>query len=469
MASPDISKYIDLTIYDLQPTDIYDAGVEYAATSLPEWTPVPGSIEDALLQANASMTGELVGAINRLPSGVMEGLLRLYGILRSSGTAPTGVATVTLTNFDGNTLPSGTTFGYTDQGGEEPLLFLFQTTQSVTLAAGNNTLNVPIQGLSFQKYPSLATGESLQLLSAVSFVDSIVLQGDLLIGADPETDAQFLDRATQILGRFSEAVALPSQMERYALTDFANVYRAHAYSRIRSDVSVSSLDRVSNAVTADLGQESTLAAGSVVRLVDADEGFNGVFTLTGKTGTEVYWNQDGTNASASSAGTLLALDLQDEYRDEGSDELIPQTGYVTIYASAIAGGSLTPQTLDSLQNNLRDRSLIGLLIFADNAKVATVEIEVQVTKERVVAASTVETAVIEALNEYLHPDYWNWDETIYKNEIIALIDRVPGVVRVIDVELTPDGNTIELTEEGDARIRYAGVLPLSDITVTIEA
>jgi hypothetical protein len=77
MPSPDIRNYVDLTVYDLQPTDIYDASVEYAATSLPEWRPVPGSVEDALLQAASFMTGELVGAINRLPSGVVEALLKL--------------------------------------------------------------------------------------------------------------------------------------------------------------------------------------------------------------------------------------------------------------------------------------------------------------------------------------------------------------------------------------------------------
>ena len=51
MASPDFSEYIDLTINDLQPPDIYSLAREYALVSLPEFNPRTGTVEDAVLQA----------------------------------------------------------------------------------------------------------------------------------------------------------------------------------------------------------------------------------------------------------------------------------------------------------------------------------------------------------------------------------------------------------------------------------
>jgi hydroxymethylbilane synthase len=63
---------------DLQPQEIYDAAVQYATTALPEWTPIPGSVEDALLQASASMTGQLLGAINHEASAIAVNCERAF-------------------------------------------------------------------------------------------------------------------------------------------------------------------------------------------------------------------------------------------------------------------------------------------------------------------------------------------------------------------------------------------------------
>jgi len=478
MASPDISRYVDLKIYDLQPSDIYDAAVQYANTALPEWTPVPGSVEDAVLQANAFMTGQLVGAINRLPSGLMEGLLRLYGIERSSGSAPTGTALVTFIDFDGYTLPAGTRLGFVERSGNDSILYAFETTETVTVGAGVNTIIVPIRGLAFQQYPNLTDGENLQLLSAVSYVDEVSLQGDLSSGADAETDEEFLNRASLVLGRLSEAVALPSQMERYALTDFANVYRSKAYSRIRCDASLTALSRSEGEVTATLAESTTLEVGDSVLLLgsipeESDPplaSFDGVFTVetVDELGNIITWLQDEEDGESSATGTLFGIKLQDLYRDSGSDELEPQNGFVTVIASAIGGNPLTSQTLDALRNNLSEKAVVGLLIATLNAQVVDLEIDVRVVKQRVAAASVVEQDIIQALENYVHPDYWPWEDKVYKNEIIALVDRVPGVVRVVDVTITPDEIYLESTEEGDARIRYAGILPRSITTVTVE-
>jgi hypothetical protein len=472
MASPDMSRYIDLTVNDLQPIEIYDASVEYAKTALPEWEPVPGSVEDALLQAASSMTGQLIGAINRLPSGVLEGLLQLYGIDRNAGTAATAIVEfTTLDNATGYTIPIGTRVGYVDTVGDEPVLFVFETTETAVLAIGQTTANIPVVGVSFQQYPALQTDDPLQLLSAISFIEEVKIYQNYEPGSNPESDTAFLDRAVTILGSFSESLTLPAQVDRYALANYPSVYRAKTYSRVRADRPIVSLVRSSDVATATLSASCTVEAGDIVRVVGADTEFNGLFVVDGTTPTTVYWTQDGENASASVSGELYSLRFQDDWRDEETLEYTPQNGYATVYVSAIGGAStsISNLTLETLQEDLIERTVAGLITHVDIARVASVGVQIEVEKQNAVSIATVTTAIEEAIDDYLHPDHWSWGDAIYVNELIALVDGVAGVVRVKSIVLDDsvgDGLT-ELDEDGNIVFVYSGVLPLHDTSVTV--
>ena len=107
MPSPDFSDYIDLTINDKSITDVYDEAVEYAQTSFPEFSPRTGTIENALLESVAYSTGSLIATINRLPDGLMEGLLKLMGFNRIEATASTGTVLIELSVNTGATIVSG--------------------------------------------------------------------------------------------------------------------------------------------------------------------------------------------------------------------------------------------------------------------------------------------------------------------------------------------------------------------------
>lgn len=235
MPSPDFSKYVDLTIYDAQPVDIYDDAVEYARIALPEWTPVTGSVEDAILQAGAQMTGELVGAINRLPDGVVEALLQLFGITRDTGVAPSATATIHVINAGGYTVPAGTRFGYLDSSDPlNPVLYTFDTDEELTIATGSTSGQVSITGTVATEYPTLAANDQLQLLSAYSFINYASLDEDLNVGADPETDSEYLTRAIAKLNSYTTALVLPAQMDQYVLTTYTDVYRCKTYSRVNA-------------------------------------------------------------------------------------------------------------------------------------------------------------------------------------------------------------------------------------------
>lgn len=74
-------------------------------------------------------------------------------------------------------------------------------------------------------------------------------------------------------------------------------------------------------------------------------------------------------------------------------------------------------------------------------------------------AGDVRAGVIAALNDYLSPSTWEWRATVYRNELIALMDRVVGVDRVVAL-------TVPSTD-----IALSGPAPLADLStasVTVE-
>jgi hypothetical protein len=233
MPSPDFSQYVDLTIYDKQPSEIYDAAITYARTALPEWTPAVGSIESAVLQAAAQMTGELAAAINRLPNGILEGLLQLLGVYRNAGTRATGVIDVTSIDDLGYTLEAGTLFGYIDSSDpDNPILYPFTTDETLYIPQGSTSASVAITGSAAVLYPELPAATALETLSQISFIDTVILNATLSAGADPETDAEYLARATAKLQSYNQALVLPAQYEAHVLSEYSSVYRCKAYSRV---------------------------------------------------------------------------------------------------------------------------------------------------------------------------------------------------------------------------------------------
>lgn len=233
MASPDFSNYIDLTIYDAQPSDIYARAIEYAQTSLPEWNPAAGSVESAILQAGALMAGEVGGAINRLPNGVIEALLKLFGISRATGTLATGTVTITAIDTAGYSIPAGTRVGYLDSSDPlSPVLYTFDTVSEASIAQGSLTTEVDVEATVALVYPTLLNGQELQLLSQVPYIDSVELSADITVGADPEDDATYLARGIATLNSYTTALVLPSQIQQYVVTTYAEVYRCKVYSRL---------------------------------------------------------------------------------------------------------------------------------------------------------------------------------------------------------------------------------------------
>jgi len=380
MPSPDITPYLDLTLYDKQPEAVYADALIYAQTSVPEFAPASGSIEDAVLQATSSMTADMIGALNRLPSGVVEVILQLFGVTRNSGVRASGSVWFEAIDDSGYTIPAKTRVGYLDNSDtDNPVLYTFDTTDPVSIPTGQSGASVGIVAALNNEYPALQNGEILQLITPVSFVDTVEMWSDLDVGADAESDSEYFARAVAKLQSYTAALVLPTQFEQYVLATYTDVYRAKAYSRVNP------------------------------------------------------------------------------INDDFSDPL--ENGYVTLYVSKVGGASLTPGSASIIEQDLADRAVAGLNINVEPPKIVDLEISVTVTLQPGYQATDVEDAVIDALDRYLHPDYWDWSDTVYYNEVISYVDKVPGVGRVVDLAIDGIDDDYEF-------VKY-GTLPTNSTTVTI--
>ena len=228
MPSPDFSNYIDLTINDLQPGDIYDAAVEYARTALPEFAPRSGTVEDALLQATSYAAGETVGAINRLPDGLMEGVLRFMDILRREATFGSASIEFTLGSA-GDTVPAGTIAVYETTDGDVRVQYPFELTSEVTADAGETT----VVGIATSQVagilPTITSGTTLILAQPSAIVLAAETTGAITQGARPETQTEYFNRATSKLESLSSVLATARQVENYILTTYPEVHRCKVY------------------------------------------------------------------------------------------------------------------------------------------------------------------------------------------------------------------------------------------------
>lgn len=382
MASPDFSQYVDLTLFDEQPATIYEDALAYARLAVPELDIVDGSIEDALLQAFALMTGYSAGAINRLPNGTAEIVFQLLGITRNSGTAATGSASFTFTNSQVYEVPLGTRLAYTDTSDTPPTVYIFQTTETVSASAG---VTASIEGVTLQRYPELASEQALRLITPISHISSVELSGDLDIGAGPESDVEYLNRAATTVASFSTGLVTASQFTNYVLARYPSAYRAKAYSRVDAETS-----------------------------------------------------------------TLIA------------DPLV--NGHLTVFVSGLDGASFSAELKTEIEDDLTEKAVAGLEIHVVDPTLVSFDLTIDVALTVGAVPSVVKAAIVDAVNRYLHPDYWDWSGTVRYNELIALISNVSGVDYVDDLTIVTSDAATEVVN--DWVFDNYGTLPQNTLATT---
>lgn len=226
MPNPDITPYVDLSVYDVDPQGVFDIGKQRFQLRVPDWTPLEANTEVVLMEALALEVAEAIYAINRVPAAVVETLLKMYQVNRDIGAFP--VTTITF-NMSGN-------FGYTIPAGSAVRLevpstgvnVVFTTDIELTIPAGSTSGTVAATGDTYTADANgITAGTEVEVLDSLVYVDSAVLGSTVTSGRDPEDDSTYFDRGVQRFNRLSDALVLPRHFTAYALEQ-ADVEKAFA-------------------------------------------------------------------------------------------------------------------------------------------------------------------------------------------------------------------------------------------------
>jgi len=229
MSNPNFKDYIDFTVYDIDASTVYSDAVEYAQTSFPEFTPRVGTIENALLEATSFQTMYMVDAINRLPNGLMEGLLKLMGFNRISATPSEATVQFDVTVNTGVTISAGTVVSYDLEVGGVLTQYLYETEEDLVIAPGNTSGTTTVVAVVASEYPEIPVSTPLTLISTSPFILDITLTAIASIGKNSETDTEYFARATTCLSSLNNSLVTSSQMTNYIAVTYPTVGRFKVY------------------------------------------------------------------------------------------------------------------------------------------------------------------------------------------------------------------------------------------------
>lgn len=505
MASPDFREYIDLTVNDLQPIDIYNLARDYALVALPEFDPRVGSVEDAMLEAMSYVAGLVTGSVNRLPDGLMEGILRLMGFYRSEATFASGSVVFSSIDTNGLFIPAGTQVSYTETTADGVITHIYATTSSVSIGEGESTSD-PVQVAAIQsgEKPVISDGASLTILTPINRLFDATFDGAFIQGSDSETDESFFSRAVTYLGSLSRSLANADQVSNFILSNYESAYRVQAYDLTRLQqflVTTTVFDGGTNLVNASCApvnvgastfyRSYTSTGGSAVieNVLEASTPFGDAETLfravrikdTTKSDYDGIWEIDGIDDQFTSgpyvaydygAGTETdevsypTVEAKLEFLDQVDFDTDDVVGCVTIFMSTLSGASLTASEKAEIEQEIRTRCVAGLSFYLTDVILAPLSVNVSIKVAEGFGILDVRTAVDDFLTGYLSPSQYPFSTLIRKNALISLVSQIDGVEYVDDLTLTTDNEVIALEEpNGDISFVYKGTLPTSNVVV----
>ena len=476
----DFSEYVDLSIFDKEPGDIYRDSIELARLSLPDFSLRPGTPEDAIFQAAAYISALNINAINRLPDRLMAGIVQILGYQRQDAISGEVDIEVTIGSYEGGNIPAGTVFVYDSMFEDQVEQYAFQTISAVTVPAVAPGVTVypseivTARSLEPGVIPPLVAGIELSIISSGTNIISAVVAdtANFANGLNEDTDEDYLSKASTYLRSLSSVLVTPSQVDAYLLTNYPSVVsRVKALDLTNGDdltgdttvyrpTGVIKTFLSSNLATIETNAPHLYVVGDVVDLdvfnSSVSATFNGQHTITSTGNTTFSFTRTATN-SASTVVTGSAYAGQDV------------TGYVTVVAYG-NGTELTAVEKLNIVTDVREKSIAGLVIDMIDPALATLEITGSIKLndqyEQAYLIETIENIIV----DYLSPQSFPLSsDRIRLTQLISLISNIPGVVYVESLVLTPTGNEWLPKHGDDLLFRKKGALPilsLDDIDIT---
>jgi hypothetical protein len=475
MTSPDFRQYVDLTINDIQPDEIYNQAVDYALTALPDFAPRQGTVEDAMLQAISYIAGLTTGAINRLTDGLMEGILRLLNFERDEQTFAGGLVSFVSIDDSGVTIPAGFQVAFSEVTATETIQHIFQTTESGQILLGQTVSSpVPVVAVEAGEKPAISDGDSMLVLSASNKILSCSFVGSINQGAAGESDASYFARGTTFLSSLSSALATVSQIDSFILSQFKEVFRTKSYDLTdMREASGFTIFETSGLMAASFSPValSSLASppepGEVVRIYGATPSYlNGNFiidSIGGEPTTTIYFANTVGASSGESHNTLFKMQFLDDVQTTSEDAL----GSVISFITDLQGEDLSQAFRENIDSAVSDKTIAGLKYKTLNALQLPIEVNIVIAVSSGFSTLDVREAVDTAITQYLSPQQWDWSPIIRKNAVITRISQVPGVSYIDSLLLEIDENEVlaNINTEGDIVFRYKGTLPKANVIV----
>jgi len=498
MPSPDFSEYIDLTEFDLQPSTLYNNAVAYARSALPELEVRPGTIEDALIQAGAYVGAAAMGAINRLPDQLMEGLLRVIGINRNEATSATVDVEFTLFAA-GDTVEENTVYTYDYFDGTQTLQFGFQLEEPVTAATGETTVSATLRCLTSGPIPSFSVGTQLVPNAPSTVVFTCETTDEIVQGASSESDTDFLNRATTYLQSMSATLNTAKQIENYILRAYPTVTRVKVYdlskaTEYRADLSASTNASHSGTdalITTSSAFYASASAqpGTVYRVITPQFYGNsthfmrsGTFKVTDNSltinpSTFVMSYVDGATATASAphCDVVMLDSLLLSYMSNNEEP-----GHFVVFVCGDFGLPLGRSVRTQIEADVIERVPAGLKLTVLDAWTYDIDFTLTVGVSPGYSGTSVGEAVKQAIESLVSPDVWpDFTDVVRVYEIVAAASNVEGVDFVSEINsviptypnsFTGNQHLVQSIITGGSQVTgyralYAGMLPRASVEV----
>lgn len=479
----DFSEYVNLSVFDKEPGDIYRDAIEIARLSLPEFNLRVGTPEDAIFQAMAYVSALNIASINRLPDRLMAGIVGMMGFSRQEGVPAEIDVVITVGDLGGGVIPEGTVFTYDAVFEDESIQYAFTTTSAVTVPPSEDEYTLPsatvtVQALEGGVIPPIGSDVELNIISSGSDIASAITANpsNFANGLNADTDQDYLSRAATYLRSLTSSLARSTQVDAYILTQYPGIVgRVKTFDLTNGDDTSGdiTINRVypientfldNNIATIRTNAPHLYITGDSVRIelsgasASASAVYEGEFEVSATAEQLITFPRIASNqASAQLTGSVFA----------GEDA----SGYVTIFAYG-QNRFLTGVEKNDILTDVVNRSTAGLRFEILDPTLVTLQITGTVTLNDDYDATTVQDAINSALVEYLSPASFPMSfDRVRQSQIVSIISNIPGVLYVNSLTLTPTGEEWLPKIDDDIIFRNKGTLPVlstGDINITYQ-
>ncbi len=470
MASPDVKKYTDLTVYDSNATTALNSILSSARALLPDWTPSTGQIEVALSEAIANRSSDVIFAINRLPGATVETLLELFDLTKSAGTQAT--ATVNISVYGNLSLPKDSELLYYASG--TGVGYVFKTNSDVDLTPAKTGGVLTLSGCANASYAA-GTQFSVTVSSVVytyAANDAFTVSGGA--ATVPVTAVAFGVNYNDV----THGGVIPNGSASFTNTNVGGSGTVTAGTGDTNGFINGANDNVDVVVTADTvgSTYNQSVVGQTLSLLSDSANFKSAeFTVSPSGGVATETDEEYFDrainllASYTTASTTasqlkyfisankdsyahrVAVFNRRRYRDRDTTAgtygfhnghvLVAVGGKVSTASSSSTQLPVSAANLADLHTSLAERVPASLAVDVMSAELADVDVTATIVKKSGSTGATVKAAVEAALKSYFDTNSWDWEQhSVRRNEVISLIDSVEGVDYVSS--LTMGGDTL---------------------------